>query len=153
MVASPGFSCSSRAEPAVRAITVCRSTCSCPPNTVSALRPLDAALARLACSRAMASKENFCMRPSFPAAASAGQPNRRPAGPAALAAANRHVSSALAAEERKEVAGQGVGVGGCAVDVGGGPGAEHRHAEEVEPGGAGDHAAVVADAPRAVMHR
>src|SRR5262249_17087112 len=66
MVASPGFSCSSRAEPAVRAITVWRSTCSCPPNTVSALRPLDAALARLACSRAMASKENFCIRPSVP---------------------------------------------------------------------------------------
>src|SRR5689334_8481505 len=60
--------------------------------------------------------------------------------------------SAPAAEERKEVAGQSVGVGGCAMDIGGGPGAEHRQAEDVQPGGAGDHAAVVADAPSAVMH-
>lgn len=41
--------------------------------------------------------------------------------------------------------GQGSGVCGCAVDVGGGAGAEHWHAEDVEAGGAGDHAAVVAD--------
>ena len=50
------------------------------------------------------------------------------------------------------MAGEGVGVGGCAVDVGGGAGAEHRHAEEVESGGVGDHAAVVADAAGAVTH-
>jgi hypothetical protein len=30
-VASPGFSCSDSADPAVNAISVCRSTCSCPP--------------------------------------------------------------------------------------------------------------------------
>src|SRR6516162_7075853 len=59
--------------------------------------------------------------------------------------------SAPAAEKRKEVAGQGVGVGGGAVDVGGGPGAEHWQAEDVKSGDAGDHAAVVADAPGAVM--
>src|SRR5579872_4423569 len=45
-----------------------------------------------------------------------------------------------------EVAGQGLGVVGGAVDVGGGPSAEHRQAEDVESGGAGDDAAVVADA-------
>ena len=44
---------------------------------IAALRPHDAALSRLACSRAMASKENFCMRPSFPAATRARQPPGR----------------------------------------------------------------------------
>jgi hypothetical protein len=38
-------------------------------------------------------------------------------------------SSAPTAEEGVEVAGQSVGVGGCAVDVGRGAGAEHGHAE------------------------
>src|SRR5436305_1183514 len=61
-VASPGFSCSVSDEPAVSASTVWRSACSWPPYTVSALRPAEAAAACLACSRAMASSENFCMR-------------------------------------------------------------------------------------------
>jgi hypothetical protein len=38
------------------------------------------------------------------------------------------------------------------VDVGGGAGAEHLQAEEVESGGAGDHAAVVADVAGTVKH-
>ena len=50
---------------------------------------------------------------------------------------------ALAAKEAAEVVGDGFGVGGGAVDVGGSAGAKHRHAEDVESGGAGDHAAVV----------
>ncbi len=79
----------------------------------------------------------------------AGVAPRRPD----LAAGPSRFSSGPAAEERKEVAGQGVGVVSCAVDVGGGPRAEHRQAEDVEAGGLGDHAAVVADAPAAVAHR
>ena len=51
------------------------------------------------------------------------------------------------------MAGEGGGVGGCAVDVGGGTRAEHRHAEEVEPVGAGDYAAVMADAAGVVWYR
>jgi len=43
------------------------------------------------------------------------------------------------------VTGQGLGVRARPVDAGGGAGAEHWHAEDVESGGAGDHAAVVAD--------
>src|SRR5579859_2542190 len=61
-------------------------------------------------------------------------------------------SLALAAEEGVEVPGQGFGVRARAVDVGGGAGAEYRQAEDVEPGGAGDHATVVADAAGAVTH-
>src|SRR5580692_12950525 len=61
--------------------------------------------------------------------------------------------AALAAEEGMEVASEGFGVHACAVDVGGGAGAEHRHAEEVEPVGAGDYAAVVADVAGAVADR
>src|SRR5438045_2445630 len=62
------------------------------------------------------------------------------------------LSSVPAAEEGVQVVGQGCGVGSCAVDVGGGAGAEHRQAEEVESGGAGDYAAVVADVAGAVAH-
>src|ERR1700691_5809753 len=60
--------------------------------------------------------------------------------------------SAPAAEEGVEVASQGARVGGCAVDVGGGSGAEHGHAKHVESGGAGDDAAVVAEAAGPVTH-
>src|ERR1700683_2059827 len=60
--------------------------------------------------------------------------------------------SAPAAEEGVEVASQGARVGGCAVDVGRGAGAEHGHAKHVEPGGAGDDAAVVADVAGPVTH-
>lgn len=56
--------------------------------------------------------------------------------------------STSAAEVGVQVTGQGVGVGGCAVDVGGGTGTEHRQAQDVESRGAADHSAVVADAPR-----
>lgn len=49
--------------------------------------------------------------------------------------------SRLAAEEEVEMVGQGARVGGCAVNKGGGAGSEHRHAEHVESGGAGDYAA------------
>src|SRR5580693_4727319 len=59
---------------------------------------------------------------------------------------------AMAAEEGVQVVGEGSGVGGCAVDVGGGAGAEYRQAKDVESGGGGDHAAVVADAASAVTH-
>ena len=62
------------------------------------------------------------------------------------------LSPALAAEEGVEVVGQGLGVRGRAVDVGGGAGAEHRHAEDVESGSAGDHAAVVPRGAGAVAH-
>ena len=55
------------------------------------------------------------------------------------------LSSELVAEEGVQVGAEGFGVRDCAVDVAGGAGAEDRHAEEVEPGGAGDHPAVVAD--------
>ena len=55
------------------------------------------------------------------------------------------LSSELAVEEGVQVGAEGFGVRDCAVDVGGGAGAEYRHAENVESGGAGDHPAVVAD--------
>jgi len=58
----------------------------------------------------------------------------------------------LAAEEGVQVAGQGLGVGGCAVDVSGGADAEHGWAEDVESRSAGDHAAVVPDVAVAVTH-
>src|SRR5580698_5900980 len=67
----------------------------------------------------------------------------------------RHLSgwsSGLAVEEGVQVGAEGFGVRDCAVDVGGGAGAEYRHAEEVEPGGAGDHPAVVADLAGVVAH-
>ena len=51
-----------------------------------------------------------------------------------------------------QVAGQGLGVGGCAVDIGGGAGAQDGQAEDVEAGGAGDQAAIVADVPGAVTN-
>ena len=60
-VASPGLSCSSSTRPLANAITVWRSTCSCPPNTVFALRPLDAERAAVRCSRAMAVNDIFCI--------------------------------------------------------------------------------------------
>lgn len=64
-VASPGFSCSARAAPLIMAMTVCRSTFSWPPMTVVAARPLLLPpRARSSSSRAVASRENFCMAPS-----------------------------------------------------------------------------------------
>jgi hypothetical protein len=51
-----------------------------------------------------------------------------------------------------QVSGQGLGVGACAVDVGGGAGAEYWHAKKVEPGGTGDYASVVTDVAGAVTH-
>src|SRR5580693_769372 len=70
----------------------------------------------------------------------------RPAWPSSSEAGRRGAT----AEEGVEVASEGRGVGGRAVDVGGGAGAEDRQAEHVESGGFGDHAAVVADAAFAV---
>src|SRR5580658_1185388 len=72
----------------------------------------------------------------------------RPAWPSSSEAGRRGAT----AEEGVEVVGEGRGVGGRAVNVGGGAGAEDRQAEHVESGGAGDHAAVVADAAGAVTH-
>src|SRR5512143_3848589 len=60
-VASPGFSCSANVVPAVNAISVCLSICSCPPYTVSALRPALACRARSSCSRASASSDSLCI--------------------------------------------------------------------------------------------
>src|ERR1700733_16314477 len=56
----------------------------------------------------------------------------------------------MAIEEGVQVAGEGAGVGGRAVDVGGGAGPQYRHAEEIKSRGAGDDAAVVADVAGAV---
>src|SRR5579859_8073837 len=63
------------------------------------------------------------------------------------------LSSRPAAEERAQVVGQRLGVLTGAVDVGGRAGAQHRQAQDVEPGRPGDHAAVVSDAAGAVTHR
>ena len=60
-VASPGLLCSARPEPAVRAMRVCRSACSCPPCTVCALRPLPAVRATASCSSARVVRETASM--------------------------------------------------------------------------------------------
>src|SRR6476620_387875 len=64
-VASPGFWCSLSCVPALNAITGWGKTFSCPPNAVSAARPLGAATAAASCCRARASSDIFCMGPPY----------------------------------------------------------------------------------------
>lgn len=58
----------------------------------------------------------------------------------------RRGSLAMAGKQAAEVVGDGAGVSARTVDVGGGPSAQHRHAEDVEPWWAGDHATAVVEA-------
>src|SRR5690606_15385937 len=60
-VASPGESCSPSACPAARATTVCRRSCSRPPKTVTAARPLLASRAAASCSSATLVSDSPCM--------------------------------------------------------------------------------------------
>lgn len=64
-VASPGFSCSLNRLPARSAIMVWRMMCSCPPNTVAALRPLEAFRAISSWWRISAVNDTFCMMVSL----------------------------------------------------------------------------------------
>jgi Major Facilitator Superfamily len=68
-LASPGLTCSVSSASRTMAMTVWRSTFSCPPMTVCAARPPVASAARPRSSRATASRESFCMRSSYPAPA------------------------------------------------------------------------------------
>src|SRR5215469_7597903 len=90
-------------------------------------------------ARPRASPETAIVPPCVPGRAVTRAPERPPHALQWNVAAG--YSSALAAEVGVEVAGQGFGVGVCAVNVGGGAGAEYRQAEKVEAGRAGDHAA------------
>jgi hypothetical protein len=64
-VDSPGLSCSSSLWLAASAIRVWRSTCSWPPYTVCALRPLEACRAIFSCSLARAVSDNFSIDAPF----------------------------------------------------------------------------------------
>ena len=72
-VASPGLSCSARAEPAVSAMRVCRSACSCPPWTVCALRPASTAWAAANCSSARAVNDSVAGNWMFSRSSESGQ--------------------------------------------------------------------------------